>query len=160
MKRIMIIIAVLGLLGPAQTDENVGPLSPTSGKMSSCNTDVTVEKCAERAYDGNNQTYAHSTDTASEDNELTLELQYQKRHVFHFVKLTFYRWGDGWCNDNKAACLRTWRRLEGVQVSVKYGNEAPEKEVICGKVPENSFVDTNGSRKWSYSSTNRGAGRL
>ena len=52
---------------------------------------MTLEVCAERAYDWDYKTFAHTTDTEDQDNELTLELQFEKRHVFYFVQLVFYR---------------------------------------------------------------------
>lgn len=55
---------------------------------------MTLEVCAERAYDGNNETFAHTTDTAGEDNDMTLELQFEKCHVFYMVELVFYRYLD------------------------------------------------------------------
>ena len=52
---------------------------------------MTLEVCAERAYDMKYETFAHTTDKEDEDNDLTLELQFEKRHVFYFVQLVFYR---------------------------------------------------------------------
>ena len=53
---------------------------------------MTLEVCAERAYDMKYETFAHTTDKEDEDNDLTLELQFEKRHVFYIVQLVFYRY--------------------------------------------------------------------
>ena len=47
------------------------------------------------------------------------------RHYLWFTEILF-RWGDDWCNKEVADCLGTWQRLEGVEVSVKYGHDTEE----------------------------------
>lgn len=47
------------------------------------------------------------------------------------MTLAFWRWGDGWCQENRDWCLETWMRLMGVCVGTSLHGGDVE---LCGCV--------------------------